>query len=258
LLNVLLLSLFVATSDSNHMTLDSLLVTSTTLEDHITTDTIPEEGALELGDSPYRPILSPSTEELPSLPSPEENSVSSEPSAPVTTAAHVPPDLAAQIQQLQRELENCRHPENHTHSAFPTDNATPTDSGFAESPVDVEFIEPIAAIPVQSENHIPPEPLADASESAKEPENPTEEIPIPKSETIQPKKPSRHICRAIAIGLFVAFVVLGIVALLVLESELDIPVVKDIRMMPEVQDFKQQQYLPFKSSVSHKFGGNVP
>ncbi|KAK2163443.1 hypothetical protein LSH36_79g04023 [Paralvinella palmiformis] len=253
------------TGESNHTTLDSLLATSTPLEDPVT-ETIPEEGALELGDSPYRPMRSPSAEELPSLP-PETESASTSPiSEPLVKPAPVPADLDAQIQELQKELESCRKGSGDALDTAPLDKADiPVGDGdddviVREKAIDVEQPEILVKVSEPSPSITPPTVMETAPPKVEDTVNitpPVEKPPDtgPQAPVQQPeprKSGKRRGAMAVTMAVLFAVATLVVLALLVLESDLQIPVLKELRQLPEVQHFKQHHYMPLKSALSWK------
>jgi hypothetical protein len=134
-------------------------------------------------------------------------------------------DLDTQIQLLQNELDKCKVANNHV---------TPP-------PEDVDTVVPEFA----EEAYVPP-PVERSSIPVETPNirDPDEELPTH----------GASCCKALTIAFFFLFTTMLVVAFFVLESDLDFPVLKDIRQMPEVLDFKQAHYSPLKNTVAKKVG----
>ncbi|ELT91322.1 hypothetical protein CAPTEDRAFT_180802 [Capitella teleta] len=149
----------------------------------------------------------------------------SQEAAPVLAEPDVIPhaDLDAQIQQLQTELEKCK-----------VSRCTPP-------PDDVDVVVPAPVESLAAEQLHLQERLPVETPNIRDPDEPL---------------PQRGIscCKALTIVFFFVFSAMLLIAFFVLESDLDFPVLKDIRQMPEVEDFKQVHYSPLKNTVAKKVG----
>ena len=184
-------------------------------------DTIPEESSVEVGETSYQPTESPSSETLPPI--------------PLDFTDQTPVDLDAQIEELQHELEKCKTGDSN-HTTPPPGDVDVTDScesttQMTEAP---RVVMPDGDAGAASSNVDADESMPDATVS---------------------QQRALSVCRVLTIMFFVMFTVMVSVVLLVLESELDMPVLKDIRQMPELQHFKHQHYAPLKATLARRVGG---
>ena len=100
----------------------------------------------------------------------------------------------------------------------------------------------------QEGNHVQAEPVIEAKAA-----------PAP----VESKPPSKGrsmlgcMCRMLV--MMTAFVIIAsiILTLLVLESDLEAPVLSDIRQLPEVADFRRDHYDPMKALMMEKLGMNA-
>ena len=110
--------------------------------------------------------------------------------------------------------------------------------------------------------HQPPPPLEtpevpeEDTPAGIQPDQPDATETTPSTPPVAPATASAmRCCRILTLTFLMMFTVMSVVAVFVLESELDMPVLRDIRQMPEVQDFKHQHYNPFKTTVAQRMGG---
>ena len=199
---------------------DSLILGSATTID----ETIPEEPTVEVGDTSYAPLESPSSEALPPVPPyPGEGVI-----APLDLSDPTPVDLDAQIEELESELEKCKTGETNHKGAPPGDVVDVTDGGDVSSIDDAE-VETAANDTVTS------------SVAADDVAPPNHQRGL-------------SVCRGLTIAFFVIFTVMVATLLFVLESEMDVPVLTELRQMPELQHFKRQHYNPMKTSLARRAG----
>lgn len=64
-----------------------------------------------------------------------------------------------------------------------------------------------------------------------------------------PHKRCRRLCYRVAVAVFVGIVIILLIAVFVLESKVDFPVVGHISLMPAVQDFRVRHYIPLREAV---------
>ena len=132
--------------------------------------------------------------------------------------------LTPQIQEAQSELERIKEGDaNHVNEGKPEEEETVDGVIVAQT----EEKPSEASLPLATE--MPTEPTPPAL-----------------------KKKGIPWARVLSLTLLFVFMATVLLAFLVLESELDIPVIRDLRNLPEVQDFKNQRYNPFKASVTKK------
>ena len=191
-------------------------------------DTIPEESSVEVGEMPYQPMESPSSETLPPI--------------PIDFSDQTPVDLDAQIEELQNELEKCKTGDSNHTGAPPIDTDMTDGCEMLSTPATQTAGPPRVDTPVSDTSSASP---------------PVDMVPDDTSESTPTASHQRglSVCRALTIVFFVMFTVMVSAVLLVLESDLDMPVLKDLRHMPELQHFKHQHYNPLKSTLAHKVGG---
>lgn len=186
---------------------------------------IPEERSVDIGETPYNPLNSPTREDMPPL----HGAVSRDESPPLNS------ELDTQIKQKEGELRRLRRDVNHvSRDTAPISLAAPS-------------------VPTAGSNHAREPP---ASQSVDEPDvgAPTQPSAMSSAHTA-PQRRGLALCRAITLTLVIVFTAMLVVLMVALESELDVPVLRDIRAMPEVQDFKNHHYDPLKMSVTQKVGG---
>ncbi len=210
-----------ALHDSNHVSsLTDLQINDDSLLDGSIVQGIPEESAITVSETPYEPLDSPLREELPPLP--PTMSGTSPPVMVMDDMANK--DLDTQIQELQNELDRCRQESsNHVGAAPPGEHQDVQVADISKAKPDPHL-----------ENNMPPANTVD------------------KSSTKQ--KGTSYMCILFISTVFV-FITMVIFGLLILESDLQMPVLTDIRQLPEVQDFKDTHYSPLKDSMAQKVGG---
>ena len=202
---------------------DSILLASATTID----ETIPEESAVEVGDTSYAPMESPSSEPLPPLPPVYiDPGVGVNVIAPLDLSDATPVDLDAQIEELESELERCKTGETN-HTGAPPGGVDVTD-GEIPSPFDDGEVDTVSDTPTTP---VDPDVAAQSHHQR-----------------------GLSVCRALTIVFFVVFTVMVATLLFVMESELDVPVLTELRQMPELQHFKRQHYNPLKVSLARRAG----
>ena len=184
-------------------------------------DTIPEESSVEVGETPYQPTQSPSSETLPPL--------------PLDFSDQTPVDLDAQIEELQHELEKCKTGDSN-HTAAPPGDVDVTDGCESTTPT------------VEAPRVVTPDGDTGDASSNVDADKSTPDAAVSHQRALS-------VCRVLTVVFFVMFTVMVSVVLLVLESELDLPVLTDIRQMPELQHFKHQHYTPLKATLARRVGG---
>ena len=202
---------------------------------------------LQVSEAPYRPFRSPSREDLPAEPIPEVD---------VEAATE---EVLLVVKQLDTELAQ---------QAPPTEGLGQSEAGEGGAPLTAVNQEPVGVTPgdeeikedTQQENAEPrvetiePEQQPADTEQPEQPASESEVQPEPAAGSTFPTAAAAKCCRILTLTFLLMFTVMSLVALFVLESELDMPVLRDIRQMPEVQDFKYQHYNPFKTTVAQKMG----
>ena len=190
---------------------------------------IPEERSVDIGESPYNPLHSPSREDLPPL---------------VGAASHDESllnnhDLDSQIKRQETELRRLRGDGNHAaREAVPLTLSAPSSHHRGHTP----DVTPTSAAA-----------LDEPEGSYKSPYlNGTPPVTPP---AVSTQSRGMALCKVITLAIVIVFISMLAVLFVALESELDIPVLREIRSMPEVQDFKQNHYDPLKSSVNQKMEG---
>lgn len=129
-------------------------------------------------------------------------------------------DLDAQIQELQNELDRCKVESNHLNAAYPGDGVL--------------------------NNSTPTTPTGDKSAMPS----------TPQPASAKPKRSKLKLCCALTVAMISFAVIVGLIlGVLILETDLELPVVNDLRELPEVQDFKRLRYQPARDGVVNKVGG---
>ena len=169
---------------------------------------------------------SPSSEALPSLPPVYiDPGVGVGAIAPLDLSDATPVDLDAQIEELESELERCKTGETN-HTGAPLGGVDVTDGD---------------AIPLIDDGEV-------------ETVNDVNDTPMPDDVAPSHHQRGLSVCRALTIVFFVVFTVMVATLIFVMESELDVPVLTELRQMPELQHFKRQHYNPLKVSLARRAG----
>lgn len=205
---------------------------------HEESEELPDQTPVSLSSVPYEPIQSPSSEQLPAFPT----------------------DLDSEIQQLQNELERCR--------SEPTEGAVLT--GEPDTGTGVTAEEESSTVAdnngttyTTSSPQQPDDPPPSYEEHLQNNSSDSNHVVSSDADTLDAafdadgggrRQPGLTCCKALTYVFFFLFFVMVMAVIGVLESELDVPVLKDLRQMPEVQDFKAQHYNPFKTTVMQKMG----
>lgn len=187
--------------------------------------TIPEERAVTLSEVPYQPLDSPQEEDLPKFP-PDD--------------VFPPFDLDSQIHELQNELDRCRITAEEVDTVF-----DPALIEQQEREVIEEEIKPVnpgarleaTKAPKPEENHGHKGNKAEC---------------VPQERTREETKPG--VIRLTAIASVLLILMLIVLFILVLETDLALPVVKTIREFPSVHAFRHNNYNPFKNSMTQCVG----
>ncbi len=225
--------------------------------DTILEETGPEETAVKVADTSYQPLRSPSAEELPTFSS---EIIAGEliTSSPINPQGAAPADLDAQIEELQNELDKCKAEDANA------DKAPPEDAAVKESGIDIQGLDNQPADRKSLEEPAIVAAVANENTASVAPEKPDEvDAGAPDSQSAvsagakskPPRRCGKICCRAMTVAFFLVFISTVVIFFLVLESKLDLPVVTNIRQLPEVQKFKHNSYDPFKTTVSKKVGG---
>ena len=189
-------------------------------------NSIPEEHAVTLSEVPYNPLDSPQSEDLPGFPE-EEKPRSG--------------DLDAQIQELQNELDRCR---------LSTTPVVDTNHiGAPELPDEEAMEEELrAAVAPQNEGLL----KSSAPTAAQKEPNGMKNMGM---EFEEPQKRSVQVCRLVALSVAFLIALLLLLMILILETDAQVPVLRDIRNFPSIQLFKRHHYDPFKAGMAQKVGG---
>ena len=188
---------------------------------------IPEERAVLIGDTPYEPLNSPQQENAPPFPTEEAASG----------------DLDSQIQELQNQLDQCRLStvpvleSNHTGGVF-----QPDDSEVLE--------EEVRPVNVSNENHLKASPTMEHLEP-----NGTKPASVSASSCEEPSKGSGSCQRVFALTVLFLMLTMLLLVVLVLETDLAIPGIQNIRQFPSVDSFKHEHYNRIKALMLQKVGG---
>ena len=208
-----------------------------------------------MSDLPYDPLQSPSSENLPPFPASSD-------SDPVLGDQQ--PDYDAQIQQLQMELDR---------SKSEIDGGAPDGGGGGEEveeeqiqateagrgtleppPAYVERIQDDSTAALHNNNHVHGNNIHDTSSSTST--TSPETAATSSQQQSGGSASGLMVCKAVTFSLLAAFFLFLITVLCVLEcEELEFPLLSTLRELPGVQDFKQQHYNPFKTTVMQKMGG---
>ena len=199
---------------------------------------IPEEDAVVMADTSYHPDKSPDREEAPSMSFSFEEADTSL-SAP-SSLEDTQKDLDAQIQELQTELDKCRSKDaNHVTTTLPNGKGS-LGNEMGESLVSVT--------PNNVENH------THHKEELHEDQNKSVED-HPCSGPVSSKSRKKGVLKGILVSVIISVCLLLILSILVLESDVDVPVLNDVRNLPDVRHFKKNQYEPLKISVTKTVQG---
>ncbi len=175
---------------------------------------IPEDLALTLRESPYRPQQSPLREDLPPFPGGTESRTS-------------PGDLDSQIEKLQAELERCRRENNATSGgeAAPAYGTLTGNPGPGHDQVDAGRNNPRTKKQQQQQQQHPP----------------------------KEQRTCCGLLWRILRFFLVTFIMLGgmlcVLLVVAMETDAPIPLIQDMRTWPQVEHFRQEHYAPVRDNT---------
>lgn len=150
------------------------------------------------------------------------------------------PELDPEIQALQTQLQNKFEDGNHVGWTDEYDYESeppPVYDTSQEGGGKVELDADLSTIPVTSFVS----PLLAANRAS--------------SRSAAPRRRWCRVCYRIAVAIFVGIVILLLIAIFVLESKVDFPVVGHVRLVPAVEDFRVRHYIPLRNAAEEVIHG---